>query len=209
MARKNYDDAADSYYQALKQSNFKNPRIWNKLGIAFEQENKFHNARKAYTNAIHGSKEFAEAWNNLGTVYFMENKFGRSVKCYQRAIALTKDNAAFHLNLGVSYLKLKKFDLAVEEYGTALSLDPEILMEQSRLALVVQARGSGAESYFYLAKAFARKGRAEEAVRYLRRALEDGLSNQKRIYEDPDFKKISQYPAYVELMRNPPVAIKD
>jgi hypothetical protein len=46
-------------------------------------------------------------------------------------------------------------------------------------------------------------------VRYLRRALEDGLKNQKRIDEDPDFEKIKQYPAYVELMRNPPVAIKD
>jgi tetratricopeptide (TPR) repeat protein len=209
MARKNYADAADYYYQALKQSNFKNPMMWNKLGIAYQGEGKFHNAQKAYSSAIHESKDFADAWNNLGTVYFMEKKYGKSVKFYQRAIALRGDNAAFHLNIGVSYLKLKKFETAVQEYDTALGLDPNILTEQSLLASVIQASDSGAEAYFYMAKAFARKGRAEESVRYLRRALEDGLKNQKRIDEDPDFEKIKQYPAYVELMRNPPVAIKD
>ena len=86
---------------------------------------------------------------------------------------------------------------------------PQIFSEQSSLGSVIQASEGGAESYFYMAKAFARKGRAEEAVRYLRRALEDGFKNQKRIEEDPDLKKISHHPAYVELMHNPPMAIKD
>jgi len=46
-------------------------------------------------------------------------------------------------------------------------------------------------------------------VRYLRRALEDGFELSKQIDEDPDFQKISQYPAYIELIKNPPVAIKN
>ena len=49
MARKNYADAADYYYRALKQSSFKDPMVWNKLGIALQEENRFHSARKAYT----------------------------------------------------------------------------------------------------------------------------------------------------------------
>jgi len=60
-----------------------------------------------------------------------------------------------------------------------------------------------------MAKAYASIGNAEDAVRYLRRALEDGYDGSKQIDEDPDFKKISQYPAYIELRRNPPVAIKN
>jgi len=51
MARKNYADAADYYYRALKQSTLRDPMLWNKLGIAFQQENKFRNAHSAYTNA--------------------------------------------------------------------------------------------------------------------------------------------------------------
>ena len=71
---------------------FKDPVLWNKLGIAFQQENKFHSARQAYTKATHVDPNFAEAWNNLGTVYFMEKKYGKSVAYYQRAIKLKSDN---------------------------------------------------------------------------------------------------------------------
>lgn len=209
MARKNYADAADYYYRALKQLSFKDPVVWNKLGIAFQQVSKFHSARKAYTGATRADKNFAEAWNNLGTVYFMEKKYGRSVKYYQRAIELKSDIAAFHMNLGTSYYHLEKFDQAVEEYRTALGIDPKALVQESAMGTVVHARGTDVKYYFYMAKALASVGNAEDAVRYLRRALEDGFNDPKRIDEDPDFKKISQYPAFVELMQNPPVAIKE
>lgn len=46
-------------------------------------------------------------------------------------------------------------------------------------------------------------------MRSLRRALEDGFKDRKRILSDPDFVKISQNPAYVQLMNNPPIGIKD
>jgi tetratricopeptide (TPR) repeat protein len=209
MARKDYGGATDYYYRALKKSSLKNPALWNKLGIAYQQQTKYHNAHKAYSNAIHLNKDFAEAWNNIGTIYFMENKFGKSLKYYQRAIELRGSDAAFHLNLGTSYYHLKRYDGAVAEYRTALGLNPNVMAEQSMLGAIVRARGTDVQFYFYMAKAFASIGRAEEAVRYLRRAFEDGFADPKRIDEDPDFKKISQHPAYVELMKNLPVAIKD
>jgi tetratricopeptide (TPR) repeat protein len=209
MARKNYADAADYYYRALKQASFKNPALWNKMGIAFQQENKFHSARQAYTKATRVDPNFAEAWNNLGTVYFMVNKYGKSVSYYQRAITLKSEAASFHLNLGTSYYHLKKFDQAVEEYRTALGIDPKVAVRQSAVGTAIHTGGADPEFYFYMAKAYASIGNAEDAVRYLRRALEDGYDGSKQIDEDPDFKKISQYPAYIELRRNPPVAIKN
>jgi tetratricopeptide (TPR) repeat protein len=209
MARKNYGDAADYYYQALKQSSFKNPIVWNKLGIAFQQGSNFHNAHRAYEAAIRNDGQFADAWNNQGTVFFMEKKYAKSVKYYQRAIGLKGDAASYHMNLGTSYYHLKKFKLAVEEYRAALGIDPNVLTHESSVGTVVQAGGADVEYYFYLAKAFAAVGNAPEAVRYLRHALEEGLKDPQRIGEDPDFKKISQYPAFVELMQNPPVAIKN
>ena len=209
MARKNYADAADYYYRAIKLSNLKDPELWNKLGIAYQQDSKLHRARQAYTHATHVDKNFAEGWNNIGTVYFTEKKYGKSVPYYLRAIKLRNDTAAFHMNLGTSYYHLKKLDEAVEEYRTALGIDPKVVSQQSGVATVIHAGATDVEFYFYLAKAFASIGNAEDAVRYLRRALEDGYGDPKRIQEDPDFKKISQYPAFVELMRNPPIAIKN
>jgi tetratricopeptide (TPR) repeat protein len=208
MARKSYADAADYYYRALKQSSFNDPVLWNKLGIAFQQEYKFHSARQAYTKATRVDKYFAEGWNNMGTVFFMEKKYGKSVSCYQHAIKLKSDTAAFHMNLGTSYYHLKKFDQAVEEYRIALGIDPKVVLQDSSVGTTIDAGATDVEFYFYMAKAFASMGNAEEAVRYLRRALEDGFGDAKQIDEDADFKKVSQYPAFVELMRNPPVGIK-
>jgi tetratricopeptide (TPR) repeat protein len=209
MARKNYGDAIDQYYRALKQSNFSNATIWNKLGIAYQEELNYRGARKAYNEAIHRKKDFAEPWNNLGTTFFMQNKFRKSLKYYKRALELNPDSASFHLNLGTSYFHMKKIKQSVDEYRAALILDPNIFGERSLVGSVMQTRSTAPEFYFYLAKVFASLGRAEEAVRYLKRAFEDGFQDDKKVAEDPDLMKISQHPAFIQLMRDRPVPIKD
>ena len=209
MARKSYEDAVDYYYRALKQAGFANANVWNKLGIAYQQLQNYHASRKAYNQAMRHQKNYTEPLNNIGTTYFMENKYGKSVKYYSRALKLDPNSASYHLNLGTSYFHMKKYKESVEEYRTALNLDPNIFGERSAVGTTIEARGADPEYYFYLGKVFASLGRAEEAVRSLRRALEDGFKDRKRILNDPDFMKISQNPAYVELMNNPPVGIKD
>lgn len=208
MARKAYADAADYYLRALK-SRESDPVLWNKLGIAYQQQMNFNAARKMYNNAIHRRKDYPEPYNNLGTTYYLANKFKKSIKYYRKAISLNPDSASFHLNLGSSFYRIKKPKEAVDEYRQALMLDPNILNERSTTGTVVQARGGDVEYYFYLAKVFASLGRTEEAVRYLRRAFEDGFKEFKKLDEDPDFLKISQDPSYIALRSNPPVPIKD
>jgi tetratricopeptide (TPR) repeat protein len=209
MARKSYEDAVDYYYRALKEAHFANAIVWNKLGIAYQQLQNYHASRKAYNQAIRRQKDYAEPLNNMGTTYFMQDKYGKSIKCYLRALKLNPNSASYHLNLGTSYFHMKKYDESVEEYRKALSLDPDVFAQRSGFGTTIEARGADPEYYFYLGKVFASLGRVDEAVRSLRRALEDGFKDQKRILNDPDFKKISQNPAYVELMNNPPVGIKD
>jgi tetratricopeptide (TPR) repeat protein len=209
MARKNYEDAVDYYYRALRQTSFKNPELWNKMGIAFQQDSRLHDAHKAYVKATHLDENFAEAWNNIGTIYSLEKKYRRSLPYYERAVKLKNEVAAFHINLGSTYYHLKRYPKAVEEYRTALRIDPKAVSSESAVGTVVHAGGTDMEYYYYMAKALASVGNAEVAVRYLRRALEEGFHDRQRIDDDPDFKKISKDPAFVELMRNPPVAIKD
>jgi tetratricopeptide (TPR) repeat protein len=212
MARKSYADAVDYYYRSLKQPGLSPSdaaTIWNKLGIAFQQQNNYGAAQKAYQGAMRLRAEFSEPWNNMGTTYFMENNFKKSIKYYLHAIKLSPSSASFHMNLGTAYYHRKRYKDAVEEYKTALTLDPNFLSERSSGGTVMQTRGADADFYFYLAKSFAMVGRADEAVRYLRRAFEDGFKDQKRLAADPDIQKISQNPAYVELMKNLPVPIRD
>ncbi|HUU14856.1 MAG TPA: tetratricopeptide repeat protein [Terriglobia bacterium] len=209
MARKSYADAVDYYQRAMREGRGSDPSLWNKVGIAYQQQLNYKAARNAYKKAIKLNKVFAEAWNNLGTTYFLQNKAKKSIKYYRQAIKLNPSGASFHVNLGTSLYKRKKIPEALEEYRTALALDPNVLTDRSSVGTVLQAQGADPKFYFYLAKVFASLGRPAEAVRYLRRAFEDGFSNQKQLDEDPDFQKISEYPAYVELRNNPPVPIKD
>jgi len=209
MARKSYEDAVDYYYRALKQAHFADAVLWDKLGMAYIHLQNFRAARKAYSQAMRYQKNYSVPLNNIGTTYYYQGKYGKSVKYYQRALKLNPESASYHLNLGVSYLHLKKYKESVEEYRTALTLDPNVFGERSASGTTIEVRGADPEYYFYLAKVFASLGRVDEAVHSLRRALEDGFKDRKRILNDPDFMKISQEPAYVELMNNPPVGIKD
>jgi tetratricopeptide (TPR) repeat protein len=211
MARKSYADALDYYGRALHKTPDKpaSAKLWNKIGIAYQQEDQLQLARKAYKQALHCNGNLPEAWNNMGTTYFFEDKFKKSVKYYQHAIVLDPNAPSFHVNLGTSYSRIKQYGEAVDEYRVALTLDPTILAHFGGNGTIVQPREVDADYYFYLAKVFASLGRTPEAVRYLRRAFEEGFHNLKKLDEDPDFVKISKDPTYSELRNNPPQAIKD
>ncbi|MGH9455184.1 MAG: tetratricopeptide repeat protein, partial [Terriglobia bacterium] len=103
MARKSYEDAVDYYSRALQQTGTSKATLWNKMGIAFQEEASLRPAQKAYKRAIHFQRDFAAAWNNMGTTYFLEGKDKKAIKDYGHAIALEPDNASFHLNLGTAY----------------------------------------------------------------------------------------------------------
>jgi tetratricopeptide (TPR) repeat protein len=209
MARKSYADAVEYYRRALEATGRTSAGLWNKLGIAYQQLQNYSAARKAYKEAMRRNKLLAEPWNNMGTTYYLENRAKKSLKYYRQAIKLNPNTASYHLNLGTALYRRKKMPEAIEEYRTALSLDPNVLTERSALGTVVQARGADAKFYFCLAKVFASLGRADEAVRYLRRAFEDGFDDFKGLDQDKDFEKIREFPAYVELRANPPKAIRD
>jgi tetratricopeptide (TPR) repeat protein len=210
MARKSYRDAVDYYHRALAAKGRADPALWNKLGIAQQQQMNYREARKSYKEAMRRDKNFAEPWNNMGTTYFLEDKAKKSLKYYRHALKLNPLNASFHLNLGMAFFRLKQLNQYFDECRKALQLDPNVLTERSSLGTVMQPRGfTDVMYYFYMAKVFASLGRAEEAVRSLRRAFEDGFSDLKLLDEDEDFKKLSEFPAYVELRKNPPKAIKE
>lgn len=216
MARKTYDAAIDHYSLAIKSyedSPHDKPEIaalYNKMGICFQQKLDYGKARKSYDNAIRMDKNLAQAWNNLGTTYYLDKRAKRSIKYYRRAIQLNPEGASYHLNLGTAYFARKKYQEASKEYRMAIQLDPEILRKNSEgVGTAVETRHVDANYYFYLAKIFASVGNPAEAVRYLEHAMEEGFKDRKRILDDPDFQKISNDPAFVALMKNPPVAIKD
>ena len=215
MVRKQYNDALAYYSLSIKtysgppQNKAKIAGLRNKMGICYQQQLEFGKARKAFEEAIRLDRNLAPAWNNLGTCYYLEHQAKKSIKYYRHAIKLNPDAASFHMNLGTAYYERKKYKPAIKEYRAAIELDPEILTRTSRQGIAVETRYADARFYFYMAKIYASLGNPNEAVNYLRRAMEEGFTKRKQILDDPDILKISKDPGFIALMKNPPVAIKD
>ncbi|HET7214513.1 MAG TPA: tetratricopeptide repeat protein [Terriglobia bacterium] len=216
MVRKEYDKAIDEYAHAIKlqeasaQNEKKLAVLWNKTGICYQQKMDYGHARESYRKAFRLDRAYAQPWNNMGSTYYLAGKPKKSIKFYRHAIKMAPEVASFHLNLGTAYFARKKYEQATREYRAAIQLDPEVLTRNPESqGTTVETRYANAKFYFYMAKIFASVGEPDKAVRYLERAMEEGFNSQKRILEDPDIQKISKYPAFITLMKNPPVAIKE
>ena len=216
MVRKEYDNAIEFYAHAIKAQEFSSQSekkiaiLWNKTGICYQQKMDYEHAREVYKKAIKLDRTYAQPWNNMGSTYYLAGKPKKSIKFYRRAIKIDPEVASYHLNLGTAYFARKKYERATREYRTAIQIDPEVLARNpGSQGTTVETRYATAKFYFYLAKIYASVGEPNKAVRYLERAMEEGFNNRKRILEDPDIQKISKDPAFIALMKNPPVAIKE
>ena len=206
MVRKKYPQAIEFYQFALEKEP-KKASLWNRLGIAWHFMGDIRQARKAYKRAYQVDRTSGQAMNNIGTTYFVVNRYRKSIRFYLRALQLEPANPTYHLNLGTAYFHIGKYEKAAQEYRFAIQKDPGILSRSGNLGTSMQARSWDERMYFQVAKIMAALDRFPEAVRYLRRAIEDGFGNFKKIENDPDLQRMAEYPPYVELLRTPPTAI--
>jgi tetratricopeptide (TPR) repeat protein len=198
MARKMYREAIDVF----REDKSKDPVISNKIGIAYHQMQQLDNARKAYEQAVRLKPNYPEAINNLGTVYYAKKSFGRSIRYYQRALKYAPKSASIYSNLGTAYFARKKYKEAMETYQIALKLDPNVFENHGSYGVLLEERNveERAKFHFNLAKLYAQSGRNELALQYLRKALEEGFKDKKKIEEDPDFQAMRELPEFKELL---------
>ena len=207
MVRKMYDEAIDFYQQALKMGS-RDPLLWNRLGVAWQFQGNMRQAQRAYKRAYQLDRKSARALNNLGTTFYMVGRHQKSLKYYRRALQLDPDNASFHLNLGTAYFHRNKYSEAAQEYRNALKLDSGILERVGTMGTEMQTRSWDEQMYCEVAKIYASMKLFPKAVRYLRRALEDGFDDFRKIKEDSDLLLMAEYPPYLELLANPPTAVR-
>jgi len=166
-------------------------------------------ARKSYEQAIKLKPDYMEAINNLGTVYFARKNFRRAIRWYTRALKLAPNearSASVYSNLGTAEFSRKQYEKATESYQKALALDPNVFERQSSYGVLLEERSveERAKYHFYLAKLYAKDGRSELAIQYLRKALEEGFKEKKKLDEEPDFAGLRDNPAFKELLSREP-----
>jgi tetratricopeptide (TPR) repeat protein len=198
MARKMYREAIEAYQQAPQDSAV----VWNKQGIAYHQLMQLDAAMKRYRRAIRLDAKYAEAINNLGTVYYAEKQYGKATGTYKHALKLAPASASIYSNLGTAYFAEKKYKEAWEAYNTAFQLDPEVFEHHNAYGVLLQERTveERAKFHYYLAKIYAKQGQNDRALQYIRKALEEGFTDRKKLLQDPEFAALRDLPEFKELL---------
>ena len=201
MARKMYREAVE----AFREGSPKDPVLLNKIGIAYHQMLQLDNARKSYEQAIKVKPDYVEAINNLGTVYYAKKNFRRAMSWYNRALKLAPaeaKSASIYMNLGTAQFARKQYEKATESYQTAMKLDPDVFEHHGNFGVILEERSveERAKYHFYLAKLYAKGGRNELALQYLRKSLEEGFKEKKKLEEDADFAGLRELPEFKEIV---------
>ena len=198
MARKMYREAIEAFSEGSP----KDAVLRNKIGIAHHQQMQLDTARKYYEQAIKLKPNYSEAVNNLGTVYYARKNYRRAISQYKKAIKLAPGSASIHSNLGTAYFARNQIDLALEEFRTAMKLDPEVFEHHSTYGVLLQERSvqDRAKFHYSMAALYAQNGRNDLALQYLRKALEEGYKDRKKLPDDPAFAGLRDLPEFKELL---------
>jgi tetratricopeptide (TPR) repeat protein len=201
MARKMYREAIETYKEAPESA-----LVLNKIGIAYHQLTDLATAQKYYASAIKRDPTYTEAINNLGTIYYSRQSYRRAISQYKKVLRLKPDSASTLANLGSAYFARKQYELASANYQKALALDPNVFESHNSVGSTVRDRtvGDRPTFFYYLAKSYAKAGMNEQAMNYIRKALEEGFKERKKFTEDPEFAGLQKDPEFLKLMELEP-----
>ncbi len=206
-AQKRYLDSLDFYSAAMA----KHPTalLWNKEGMAYLFLQKYPEATKCFDRAIKADKKAPAGYNNRGYMEQREKNYGKAIKYYKKAVALAPDDAVFHYNMGTSYFGKHDYQMAALQYRTAYKLDPDIFDRVSRIGVMAQSGSpeDRAAFSFLVAKMYAQAGDFDRSLEYLRKAMEEGYKDIKRVYTDSEFASLRTDKRFEELMSQKPQPI--
>ena len=202
MARKMYREAVETYLQTSPPS----PVIYNKIGIAYHQMGDLNTAYKYYERSLKLKPDYAEAINNMGTVQYSRKSYRRAISQYKKALKLSPDSASILSNLGTAYFARKDYKHASECYESALRIDPEVFEHRSTQGVLLQERSveERAKFHYFLAKTYAKAGRDELALLYIRKSLEEGFKDRDKYLHDTEFDQLRKVPEFSDLMKLEP-----
>jgi tetratricopeptide (TPR) repeat protein len=197
MARQQYLQAIDAYTQEPNKS----AAVWNKMGIAYHHLFAVDQARRDYERALQLRPDYPEALNNLGAIYYAKKNYGKAIRYYGKALQFNQKSAAVYSNLGTAYFARGKVTQGIDAYRNAFALDPRIF-DSSSIVLVNEALPAHdrAQQDYCLAKLFAQSGKNQQAIEYLRKALNEGLADRKKILDDQTLASLRATPEFNRLM---------
>jgi tetratricopeptide (TPR) repeat protein len=201
MAKKQYREAIEAFHQGSP----KDPVLWNKTGIAYHQMMQLDSALKSYQKAVSLKKDYMEAVNNIGTVYYARRNYAKAITYYRRALKLAPETArvaATYNNLATALFARKQYKEAQDALETALRLDPNVFEANGTYGIMLEERSvpERAKFHYYMAKTYAKDGRNDLAIQYLKKSFEEGFKEKKQLEKDPEFAALRETQEYKALL---------
>jgi len=202
MAKKMYREAIETYSQGSS----KDAVLKNKIGIAYHQLMQLDQAQKYYLAALKLKPDYVEAMNNVGTIYYSRKSYRKAIGWYQKALKQDPDSAraaSVYMNKGMAWFGRKQYQKATEDFQTAVGLDPNIFEHRGTFGQILEERSVAerAKFHFTVAKMYAKQGRNDLALQYLRKALEEGFKPEKKKIEDePEFAALKDTEEFQKLL---------
>jgi len=197
MARQRYQAAIEVYKKGPRDS----ATLWNKMGIAYQMLLNMDDARHCYEKSLRLDPKNAIVLNNLGTIYDSLKEYPSAERMYRKALKYDPQSALIYKNLGTNLLTQHKYKKGWEVYKSALALDPDVFGQSGspRVENPASVEDRGAMNY-YMAKGCLRAGMKDQAIEYLRMALNEGFTSPKKIMADSEFAGLRGIPAFEQLM---------
>ena len=197
IAHQRYQAAIEAYKKVPSES----AKVLNEMGIAYQMMFNLTDATRSYQESLRLDPNNVDVMNNLGTVYDSLKAFGAAEHMYSKALKLQPKSALIEKNLGTNLLAQHHYKKGWAAYQAALAIDPQIF--QGSVSLKVDNPASvqdrGAMNY-YMAKGCVRAHQNDQAIEYLRMALNEGFTNPKKIEADSEFAGLRGVPAFEQLL---------
>ncbi len=191
-------ESAASFRQALAEGGESGAYL-NNLGTVLDAMGERAEAMQMFHRAIAADETNAEACHNLGALYAEEGRTRDAIRFFEAALELRPDADGYH-NLGLVHFQAADFDQALVCFKKCESMAPEHSVTKYFAALSLLRKGVYGEAvsrfsaalaldsrlvraHYYVGVAMHKKGRHEDALAALLRALEAFPDDGKLHYQ--------------------------
>ncbi|MDD5065491.1 MAG: tetratricopeptide repeat protein [bacterium] len=137
LKAKRYKDAIN-YLKEAKEKWPENYRIFNLMGMVYNETESFTKAIESFQAGISLKNDYAEAYLNLGVAYYEVERYKEARESFNKAYQLNKDlekatefskksSAMLLVQEGNKLFEEKNYKAAIEKYNQALKMQPDFL----------------------------------------------------------------------------------
>jgi protein O-GlcNAc transferase len=201
-----FDDAIDSYKQALKiKPDY--AEAYNNMGVVLMDKGEPMAAIDSYKKALQFKPNYAEAYYNMGAALQDKGDPVAAIDSYKKAIKFKPSYAVAYNNMGVALKEKGDPAAAIDSYKQALKIKPDYAEAYNNMGVALKEKGNPAAAIDSYKQALKIKPDYAEAYINMGNALKDKGELEAAIDSFKQALKIK--PVYVEAYNNMGTALQE